>query len=142
MLESLATTRAVERCDDSDRERISLAHDAMLAAVRGGDNDEIRQANQRWHFAIYSAARTRYVQPFVVRLWTRFDWNSSWEAPGRLTDSVNEHQQIMDALLSGSAAKAGELMGKHITGGYVAGRVAREGLLSAPPRKDRNGRHL
>lgn len=134
MLESLATTRAVERCDESDKETIRLAHDAMLAAVGGGDNNAIRRANQRWHFAIYSAARTRYVHSFVVRLWTRFDWNSSWDAPGRLTESVKEHQMIMDALLSGSAELAGVLMRQHITGGYIAGRTARGDSISTPPK--------
>ena len=119
-LESLATRLASERWRANDETAIRLAHENMLAAAASGHSAGASEANRIWHFAVYAAARTRFVEPTISRLWSQVAWSSTWTVSGRLQTSVVEHAAITEAVLSRKPKQAEKLMREHITGGQRA----------------------
>jgi len=116
-LESMATEIAAENLTDDDVKAIEAAQQEMIEAARSGDPTRASNANRNWHFAIYRAARTKFVEPFIIRLWNQFAWSTIWKVPGRLERSVTEHQAITAALLERDGARAARLMKEHIGAG-------------------------
>jgi DNA-binding GntR family transcriptional regulator len=123
VVEELATELAARHLDDGGREAILAAHADMLAAVAATDMERATQANRRWHFAVYGAGHTKFVEPVIERLWARYAWSTIYSIPGRVANSVTEHQAITDAVLAGDAKRAGKLMRSHI----LAGRRSLDG---------------
>jgi len=119
-LESLATRLATDRWTDDDEAAIRGAHVEMTAAAKAGDPGRTSLANRTWHFAVYGAAHTRFVEPAITRLWVQIAWSATWSVPGRLQASVVEHQAITDALLARKPRQAEKLMREHINGGQRA----------------------
>lgn len=123
MLESFATELAGERWTPDHQVRAVELHHSMVRAVESGDIGAASDANRAWHFAIYQAASTRFIEPMITRLWDQYAWNAIWSVPHRLTDSLHDHAGILDALDAGDATRAAELMRDHIGGGAEAVRA-------------------
>lgn len=127
VVEQLAAELAAANRDESDCEAIRAAHADMLGAAKARDNEGAALANRHWHFAVYKAAKTKYIEPVIVRLWTRYAWSTIYTIPGRLEHSVAEHASITDAVLAGDAKLAGRLMRAHVLEGRKAVVRHREG---------------
>ena len=119
-LESMATEIAAENLTDADLKAIEAAQEEMVEAARSGDPSRASAANRKWHFAIYRSGRTKFVEPFIIRLWNQFAWSTIWRVPGRLEQSVAEHQEITAALVARDGARAAHLMREHIGAGQHA----------------------
>jgi DNA-binding GntR family transcriptional regulator len=120
MLEPVATERAARLADEADRERLKSAHEQMVAACATQDAGKIRAANMSWHFMIYQAGRTTYLEQMIARVWAAFDWQAVWTATERSRASVQEHEAIMAALMQGDGTAAAEAMRAHIIAGFEA----------------------
>ena len=117
VVEGLATELAIQHLDDDGRQAIVAAHEDMKQAAAAGDVDRATLANRRWHFAVYGAGRSKFVEPVIERLWARYLWSTIYSIPGRLQASVSEHQEITDAIVAGQAKQAARLMRTHILAG-------------------------
>jgi DNA-binding GntR family transcriptional regulator len=118
-LESLAARLAAHRWQADDADVIRRAHEEMVAAAGSeGGSEHAAEANRSWHFAVYRAARARFVEPNITRLWAHVAWSATWSVPGRLATSVREHAAITEAVLSRDAEAADRLMRLHIAGGH------------------------
>lgn len=120
VLEGLAAEWAAQRRTDEELELMKKAHKRMIVAVQENEDVGAKKANREWHFAVYYAAHTSFLVGIISRIWTRVEWNSIWAAPGRIGKSVQEHEEITEAIIKGDRALAGQLMRDHLFGGRAA----------------------
>jgi DNA-binding GntR family transcriptional regulator len=119
-LESMAAGMAAERWLPADEDKVRQAHAQMVKAVHDGDAAAASIANRAWHFAVYNSARSHFIEPIISRLWSQFAWSTIWSVPGRLEDSLVEHELITAAYLARDPELAATLMRKHVEGGQRA----------------------
>jgi len=112
-MESLATRLAVAHLTASDIEKLELLQDEMKTALRDEDDSQLTQSNASWHMIIYNACGSPYLIDLIRRLWMPFHWRGQWVDPRR-SQSVHEHQEIIDAIRNRRADHAGRLMQEHI----------------------------
>jgi DNA-binding GntR family transcriptional regulator len=111
-LERLAGRLAAGRITDDQVARISELQLPFERASAAEDDERMTQINADFHSVIYAATETQYLEKFVLRLWVPYFWGAKWSLTGR-AESVAEHAQIVEALRSRDADRAGELLEKH-----------------------------
>ena len=108
-LEALAVELACERLNDSDLSEI----DELARRFEQADADESAEANRRFHFRIYEAARSPVLLRFLEVLWLSLDVNPS--ALRRHVFSAQQHFAIAEALRNGDVEEAAALTRRHIS---------------------------
>lgn len=121
-LEALAARLAARRISASQRKAIHAAFDACRAAAEQADADAYREANDVFHHVIYDAScndiLARQIRTMRARMRGMRDLR--FEKPARIQASLEEHGQVMEAILRGSEDDAAAAMVRHIaTGGDV-----------------------
>lgn len=121
-LESLAARLAARRISAPQRKAIQAALEACRAAADKADGDAYRKANDAFHHVIYEACcndiLSRQIRTMRARMRGMRDLR--FEKPARIRASLEEHEQVLEAILSGSEEAAAEAMVRHIaTGGDV-----------------------
>jgi DNA-binding GntR family transcriptional regulator len=115
-LEAMATRLAVPRMDAAGLARVERLHARHVDAVEAGRGTAVSKQNADWHWAIYEASGSSLLLEFGRRLWEVYPWRTMWVLPGRIAQSAVEHEEIMEAIRSGHADRAGSLMGAHVGG--------------------------
>ncbi len=117
-LEAAATRLAVERIgsDSSQRDRIAAAHDACAASARGGNPDDYFEANNLFHAAIHDAAMNLVLAREISYLGRRLAPYRRFITlrPERAAIALREHEDILAAILAGSAGAAADAMRQHV----------------------------
>jgi DNA-binding GntR family transcriptional regulator len=112
-MEGLATRLAVPNIDAADIACLEELQAEMIEAAATGDDPTMTRANAEWHRHIYAAANTTFVFRHIMRLWIPYPWTRVWDN-GRREASIVQHEEILVAIRSGDAERAGELMHDHI----------------------------
>lgn len=137
--------------------RESLEGTAASLAARGADGTEIRvlqatvdahrtlpddpkvhaRENTRFHQQIYRAAHNRFLLKSLQSLHDSVALlgRTTFAAPGRILESINEHQAIVDAIARHDEAQAEIHARRHIRRGYEL----RIGVLAAAAQADNHG---
>ena len=115
-LEGLASRMATERLSDADRVKLTEAVELAEFYVAKEDSEHLKELDTLFHSIIYRASGNRMLSKILGELHRniRAYRKKSLEVPGRLVDSVREHREILNAMLSGDAALADELTSRHI----------------------------
>jgi DNA-binding GntR family transcriptional regulator len=109
-VEALAVELACERLDDADLSEIdALAREFEQAK----DPGEAAEANRRFHFRIYEAARSPVLLRFLEALWLSLDVSPS--TLRRHEVSTQQHFAIAAALRRGDVEEASALTRRHIS---------------------------
>jgi DNA-binding GntR family transcriptional regulator len=109
-VESLAVELACERLNDADRSEIDeLAREFAQAK----EPAEAAEANRRFHFRIYEAARSPVLLRFLEALWISLDVSPS--TLRRHEVSTQQHFAIAEALRRGDVEGAAALTRRHIS---------------------------
>jgi len=130
-LESQATRIAAARLDDTTLDQLAALNERMRAMAIAGDLDALNRLNGEWHLLIYSAADNRILLDVVQHLWKRFVWDINWILPGRSLRSIEEHDEVLQALRARDADEAVRRMREHLRYGedsavaYVEGKITR-----------------
>jgi DNA-binding GntR family transcriptional regulator len=116
VLESHAARLAAEKLSASDRQAI----EAVLDLVRGPvtDQRELMRLDQLIHRTIYSAARNPFLESTLERYFNlslRL-WYLVLDRDVRLREAVDEHVEVLRAILAGDGDLAETIMRKHVTG--------------------------
>ena len=119
-IESLATERAASRMEQQDQERLQHLHAKFETAVASREFAGAQEANEAWHFHVYSCGTSDLTLRIVKMLWTRVDWSSTWSIAGRVEQSLAEHAEINDALAARTVSLSGRLMAQHIVKSFSA----------------------
>lgn len=96
---------------------------ALLAQVRrmeagadAGDMAEAARADIAFRRTLYEAADNAYLLDLIDQAWMSFPAYILYGLPGRLTQSIAEHHQIVDAVARRDADAAGASVRQHLLG--------------------------
>jgi DNA-binding GntR family transcriptional regulator len=133
LLESEAVRVAVPRVTEPELAELSAALDDVERAAAAGDLVRMAEANRRFHFGLIEAAHLPRLSRLVRVLWDATDvYRSLYYVDEAHRDTVHdEHRAVLDAVRSGNAEGAVDLLRAH----RERAVLALEGVLSGLPRR-------
>ncbi len=116
-MEALAAAQAARRIQAEQKETLKTTQEACTVAAQAGDADAFYLANLDFHEAISAASHNRVLQEHLRRITVK---TSPYRRiitfqSDRMQASIDEHNTIMEAILSGDSAGAGKAMRAHVT---------------------------
>ncbi len=130
-LEGLCARLAARRIGDAELGGIEQAHAECQAAAGRQDPDGYFYANERFHHAVYAAAKNQFLLEQATALQRRLRpyRRLQLRVRNRLQGSLREQQAILDALRQGDAGAATEAARGHVA---VQGERFTDLLASLP----------
>ena len=117
VLEAHAARLAAEKLTASDREAIAQLLD-LLRRGHVTDQRDLMQLDQRIHRTIYRSARNAFLESTLERYFNlslRL-WYLVLDREVRLREAVDEHVELLRAILGGDGELSETIMRKHVTG--------------------------
>ncbi len=134
-LEAMCVRLAARRMSDEDLALIRTEHAACSDAAAKQDTDAYFYANERFHFALYTASHNAFLfeQSISVQRKLRPYRRLQLRVRNRMQRSLEEHQSIVDALVAGDVDRAVQSVRDHVIvqGERFADLVASLGQMSA-----------
>jgi DNA-binding GntR family transcriptional regulator len=121
-LEALATGLATRRMNAEERARLQDACSQCLAAAQEQHAERYRIADDAFHDLLYTSSRNPILSAQIRTTRARMCGmgDARFENPARVRASLQEHQNILAAVLRGDDKSASEAMVAHIlSGGQV-----------------------
>ena len=111
-----ALALAARRITDEERRELLEAHEACRLEAAGGGSDAYYYANERFHHVIYEASHNAFLAEQARQLHGRLKpyRRLQLRARSRVASSLDEHQEVVDAILAGDGGKAERLLRDHI----------------------------
>jgi DNA-binding GntR family transcriptional regulator len=115
-LEAMCGRLAARRMADSDRSELLLAHKACETALLAEAPDAFYRQNEIFHHLIYAGAHNDFLAEQASSLHMRLHpyRRLQLRVRNRMRNSFDEHQHIVDAILSGNADLAAESLRTHV----------------------------
>ena len=118
LVEPFAVRRAASRLSRQDLARAQRINDELLAAQQSDDQQLARQLNREFHFVFYCACGLTAVVTEIERFWGMFPWSAVHIV--RWSESFEEHQQILQAVIADDQPAIQRLLELHMRNGYFA----------------------
>jgi DNA-binding GntR family transcriptional regulator len=118
LVEPFAVRRAASRLSRQDFARAQRLNDELPAAQQADDRLLARQLNREFHFVFYNACGLTAVVTEIERFWGMFPWSELHIV--RRSESFQEHQQILEAVIADDQPEIQRLLELHMRNGYVA----------------------
>ena len=115
-LESLASGLAAERITEEELERLQRLLVSIGAHITSGDMEQIVATDTEFHELLYQASRNQRLVGIISNLreqLTRFR-TTSMSFPGRLTATLEEHREIVEAIAQGDVRAARKAAERHM----------------------------
>lgn len=137
-LEAMNVRLAARRCDASDLRHIQKAHAACAKALESGDFEMYYKANEGFHLAIYSASHNSFLYEKTSAMQRQLATYRRLQlrSHGRLKDSHNEHQSVLEAIMAGDGERAAHLVRAHV---IIQGEVFSDLIASLAIMRSRRG---
>ena len=115
-LEGLASAMAAEKITDEAKQQLSENVALFEFYVQRQDTEHIEELDTAFHSMIYEASGSRTLERILTDLHsnTKAYRSQSLCVPGRLVRTLEEHKEILNAILTGNAEKAEKLTSAHI----------------------------
>jgi len=115
-LEAVCGRLAAMRGREADIERLRTANAACHRAFEAGDADAYYAENGTFHHLIYAQSGNRFLEQEASRLHRRLKpyRRMQLHLRGRLGQSMQEHEAIVEAIASGDAEAAAETLRRHV----------------------------
>jgi DNA-binding GntR family transcriptional regulator len=115
-LEGMCGALAARRITDEQRNKLVEVHEICAAEAKNGASDSYYYANERFHHIIYEACHNTYLAEQARQLHTRLKpyRRLQLRARHRVSNSLTEHQKIVEAILAGDSGKAEQRLREHI----------------------------
>ncbi|WP_309083001.1 GntR family transcriptional regulator [Chelativorans sp.] len=115
-LEGMCARLAARRITARQLDELVAAQADCQAALGKGDSDDYYYANERFHLLLYAASGNSFLANMATTLHKRLKpyRRLQLRVPGRLEKSAAEHETVIQALRARDAAKAEDLIEKHI----------------------------
>jgi DNA-binding GntR family transcriptional regulator len=124
-LEPLAVRKAAGRLSPQEAERAAADLRRLADAYRDGDADAAWSAHTSFHFTLYAAASSRWLERLITPLWESSERYRRVSAVGRgLRERNEEHEAILAACVAGDAERAAATLHDHLA--RTANLIARE----------------
>ncbi|MGQ9517988.1 MAG: GntR family transcriptional regulator [Anaerolineae bacterium] len=114
-VEGLAAQLAAQRITPQQLERLrSLTH--QLAHTAPDDVERLMEIDRQFHLAVAEAAGNKHLADVIISLYDKSLrlWRLALTRVGALASSIERHEELLDALEYGNAAKAAEIMQEHV----------------------------
>lgn len=118
VLNGLAARLAAENAATGDLVRLRRLHRELRWAFEGGDSTRMAQLNFEFHDAICAASRNGFLLTLLRKAHEthhRYP-GTTFSNPERAEESVDEHEQMLDAIENGDGDRAAALAQEHIAG--------------------------
>ncbi|HEX4917336.1 MAG TPA: GntR family transcriptional regulator [Limnobacter sp.] len=134
--EGMCGRLAARRLTDKEQKELLDVHEECKRAIAaGGDPDQYYQLNDKFHGVIYRGSHNEFLmeQAWGLRRRLRPYRRLQLRVRGRISNSLDEHEAIVQAILKGDGEKANELLRQHVMvqGQRFADLVASLPLLHA-----------
>ncbi|MEP1930038.1 MAG: GntR family transcriptional regulator [Roseibium sp.] len=115
-MESICGRLAATRMTDLELAKLEAANDRCRQAVEETDYDSYYAENETFHQIIYRGAANSFLEKQTLQIQNRLKAyrRTQLQFRGRLTQSLNEHSQILMALKDGDAEKAAAALRSHV----------------------------
>ena len=115
-IEGLAAYHATKNLTDEGREELTRINELQEFYYSKMDTERLRQMDDRFHDTIYALSGSTVIRDTLRPLHrkTQRYRKASIENPERLARSIQEHNEIFRAILSGDAELADRLITRHI----------------------------
>ena len=120
LLESDAAGAVAQAASDAQLQELRVLHAELESAT--ADRDRFFSLNERCHLRLLDIAGNKWRNQMVadLRKVMKLNRQQSLLKSGRIEESLQEHTQVMDALLQRDAAAAARCMQAHFRGGLEA----------------------
>lgn len=118
MLETRLVRGAVENATSGDIEELRDLASQFAHAYDNGDKEAARAANYRFHHRMFEIANMPQTLSFVQILWARYPFDLIAGIKGRVSRATDEHEQILEAFISGDTAAAMLATRTHVQSGW------------------------
>jgi DNA-binding GntR family transcriptional regulator len=142
-MEGLSARLAARRMTPQERQLMRTCNEACAAAAQSGDEIRFFAENAKFHEAISNASRNSFLisqQRSLGRLLDPYRWYVTHQ-PGRMEESIVEHEEIIRAIESGDPTVAGDKMRFHVNvvgeeaGDFITMLTGINGPSTAKPEK-------
>ncbi len=115
-LEGLACAMAAEKITEEEKQKLSENVALFEFYIQRQDTEHIEELDTVFHRMIYEASGSRTIERILSDLHqnTKAYRSQSLCVPGRLFKTLEEHKEILNAILTGNAEKAEKLTSAHI----------------------------
>jgi DNA-binding GntR family transcriptional regulator len=144
-IEALCAGLCALRANATDRATLEAIHTKAIQAVEGNDSAGYATINEEFHDAIYSGAHNNTLKTVALNVRQRLAPFRSdlFFQHERVRSSLDEHQEIVAAILSHDAENAAALMRLHVTRTAInVLEYLSEGPRKSAPRLERPRRVL
>lgn len=134
VLEGLCAAKAAQNATEAERDELRRLGEEMAEAVAAEDVLHYSTATQNLHRYVREVARQRTVDDLLERLRyqsVRYHFSVAL-LPGRPAIGLREHREVIDAIVSGDAELAEEVMRRHLLSVIDALRALAERTGAAP----------
>ncbi len=116
-LEGFAAASAAARATDTERETLRALRDEIRRVTQDTPRDTLIRLDQDVHRAIYNATHNAFLEDCLHRYLnlTLRAWVLVLDSIGGVSEMVDEHASLIDAVIEGDAEKASALARQHIT---------------------------
>lgn len=117
LLEGQCAAECAQRATTAELAELQRLHDTLEQAARDGNIDAYFDANQAFHKLVQDVADNRWLQQVIqdLRKVIKLSRHHSLLSEGRLEQSLEEHRQMLAALLARDKASAEAGTRAHIT---------------------------
>jgi DNA-binding GntR family transcriptional regulator len=138
LLEGRCAFEATRNASAADRAELRRLHDELERHAATQDRDGYYRANHEFHTLVQRLARNRWLDRATgdLRQFLRLMRGRQLKLPGRIDASINEHRVLIDAMLSGDAARAERTMHDHLMAQLTALKAVRVLERDAAPHND------
>ena len=115
-MEAACARLAALHMTQGERAQLRQLQDTMAALVKSGDPDAYADANQAFHLSIYGGSHNPVLADFTSKLRSRLApfRRAQFRTAGRLPQSWDEHQAVVQAILATDAPAAHAAMLRHV----------------------------
>lgn len=118
VLEGAAVRQAAEAFTAADAEAARGALADRARHLQHGEQRSARDAHERFHFTLYTAAGNPWLARSILPLWRNAERYrlESFRHPEVLAQRACEHERILQAVIAGEGDKAAQGMNEHLVG--------------------------
>jgi DNA-binding GntR family transcriptional regulator len=131
-MEALCAQYAARRMGPDERQTLERAHKTCVDLACRRDPERYYEANWVFHELIYAGTHNTYLEETTRALRQRLSSYRRFQLhqPGRVANSLAEHEAVVTAILAGNAEQAASAMRTHVT---VQGEVFTDLVSMLPP---------
>ncbi len=138
LLEGRCAFEATRNATASERATLRRLHDELERHAAAQDRDGYYRANHEFHTLVQRLAHNRWLDRSTgdLRQFLRLMRGRQLKLPGRIDASINEHRVLIDAMLTGDAARAERTMHDHLMAQLAALKAVRTLERETAPHND------